>query len=475
MKSHINTYDLTTEIARRKLKPRSRPYFKLLGYGRHVGYLRRVNVSFWVARFRTLEGNYCQYRLGVADDRSANANKEVTPYAEAEKAAREWFTGTKHKSIAAQERPFGVSRHLKICPIGEHPTVGHALNDYVEWKRLSAAKSHFETNLSLINLHLVPTLANKLVSEIDGSVIRDFIKSVLETAPKRGNKNYVAAKLNIHEMSDEQLRKRKGTINTVLGILRIALQMAWESGKTDDDRSWRCIRYLPTYERPRTLFLNRAECRELLSHCREDLRDLVLAALYTGCRVAEILRLTARDVGREGYGIYVAPSKNYRSRFVFLPDEAMIWFLTKTEGRAPDDRLFLREDGWSWPHNSYRHSFASAKLAAGISDEFTFHGLRHTYASQLVQRGVSIITVAEQLGHKDPTTVLRTYGHLSPENRSSQIRHNFAPLDVENQILADERSDTLKAYYENMYGKPNERKCDELSKLANIRTLQVLT
>jgi integrase len=44
------------------------------------------------------------------------------------------------------------------------------------------------------------------------------------------------------------------------------------------------------------------------------------------------------------------------------------------------------------------------------------HALRHTYASVLLEGGVSIKALAEYLGHADPGFTLRTYTHLMPSS-----------------------------------------------------------
>jgi integrase len=48
------------------------------------------------------------------------------------------------------------------------------------------------------------------------------------------------------------------------------------------------------------------------------------------------------------------------------------------------------------------------ELGLGIS----FHGLRHTHASQLIAAGVPITEIAHRLGHQSPTTTLSVYAHL---------------------------------------------------------------
>ena len=64
-------------------------------------------------------------------------------------------------------------------------------------------------------------------------------------------------------------------------------------------------------------------------------------------------------------------------------------------------------------------SFKSALRRSGIKD-FTFHDLRHTFASQLVMAGVDLTTLKELLGHKSITMTLR-YAHLAPSHKQKAV------------------------------------------------------
>ncbi len=75
----------------------------------------------------------------------------------------------------------------------------------------------------------------------------------------------------------------------------MAFQYAWESGKIPSDRPLRCLKRISVVHTPRLLFLNREECRKLLDACTPALRDLTLAALYTGFRVGELANLRVED------------------------------------------------------------------------------------------------------------------------------------------------------------------------------------
>jgi hypothetical protein len=123
----------------------------------------------------------------------------------------------------------------------------------------------------------------------------------------------------------------------------------------------------------------------------------------------------------------VSPSKNYRPRFVFLPDEGMTFFLSACEGKQPDDHVLVNADGRQWS-DRYKHLFRALIEKTGLPPETVFHSLRHTYASQLVQAGVSLGIVAKQLGHASIWTVDKIYGHLAPQQAEAEIGSRFAPL-----------------------------------------------
>src|SRR5262245_39338053 len=71
------------------------------------------------------------------------------------------------------------------------------------------------------------------------------------------------------------------------------------------------------------------------------------------------------------------------------------------------------------PYRSFRSAFERAVRKAGVVD-FTFHDLRHTFASRLVMCGVDLPTVKELLGHKTIAMTLR-YTHLSSDHKQRAV------------------------------------------------------
>jgi integrase len=88
----------------------------------------------------------------------------------------------------------------------------------------------------------------------------------------------------------------------------------------------------------------------------------------------------------------------------------------------------LKED--SQPREIPSRWFTAACKEAGVKD-FTWHSLRHTFASRLVMAGVDLRTVQELMGHRTITTTMR-YAHLAPAHQAEAVERlvvsQLAPL-----------------------------------------------
>ena len=72
------------------------------------------------------------------------------------------------------------------------------------------------------------------------------------------------------------------------------------------------------------------------------------------------------------------------------------------------------------PLKSISRPFKNDIRQAGIK-EFTFHDLRHTFASKLVMKGASLKAVQELLGHKDIKMTMR-YAHLAEDIKKDAVK-----------------------------------------------------
>jgi integrase len=158
----------------------------------------------------------------------------------------------------------------------------------------------------------------------------------------------------------------------------------------------------------------------------------VVFAINTGLRASEQARAQWEDVdyALEPPQLRVALTKKGPVRFVPL-NKAAVQALETT-------RNFSNGSGRIFTQKPYRMWFEIALKAAAIQN-FTWHCLRHTFASRLVMAGVDIRTVAELMGHKSLQMTMR-YAHLAPQHNAAAV----AKLDkgVSNVAKASDATDT---------------------------------
>jgi len=343
------------------------PYWNILAYCRNIGVFKRTaRELFWVARYRDNEGRYRQHRLGATDTFDAAVGERFFTYDQAVQRADEWFADPAIRKEARPAFPVGPQRALCYTPIGDVFTIGHALQDYLEWKRMAAAESYFLTTVTMINHHLVPRIATLPAADFSGARVRDFVTEILETPPKKGNRP-PEPRRPVDTFDPEEQRKRRKTANTLLGIVKGALEMAWENERLDNDRLFRRIKKLRNVDRPRVLHLTRDERRRLIDACPADFRTLVMGALYTGCRRSELMRMQAVHVGCDGYGVHVTPVKATKPRFVFLPDEGMAFFLALARGKKPNE--FCSDNKAGPPENTVSGTSSTRRRNAPASSK----------------------------------------------------------------------------------------------------------
>jgi integrase len=161
----------------------------------------------------------------------------------------------------------------------------------------------------------------------------------------------------------------------------------------------------------RMQFLSQDEIDRLLDECPPHLKPIVRTALLTGMRRGEIISLKWDQI-RNGF-IYLTKTKTDEPRQIRIGNEleAILKDIRRKDGLRYE-HVFTYQ-GEAIKHN-LQTSFEAAVRRAGLIN-FHFHDLRHTCASQLIQRGGSLKQVQELLGHKTMTMTLR-YAHLSQES-----------------------------------------------------------
>lgn len=406
-----NVRDAKTDSrsARRKLKARREPYWTKIAKGCFLGYRRgAADGGTWIARYRDDAGKQRYLALGPADDAMDADGVSAISFEQAQVKARDWC-----QSVAAADAA-GETR-------GPY-TMADCMADYLAWIK-QHRKSHRHLDI-YINAYILPTLGTVDTATLTAATIRAWHQGIADEPPRLRTGRTGTQQRYRQEDPDpaEALRKRRLRANRHLVTLRAALNRAWQEGHIAKNDAWIRVKPFPSVERQRSRFLSTDEARRLLNACSPDLRPLVQAALLTGARYGELCQLDVRDFQAESKTLFIRDSKSGKPRHIFLNDEGAVFCKRLTLGRPVDAPLITRSDGNRWERDHQHRPFKDAVKAAGIDPQFTFHELRHTWASLTVMAGAPLMVVATNLGHRDTRMVERHYGHLTQSYIAETIR-----------------------------------------------------
>ena len=150
------------------------------------------------------------------------------------------------------------------------------------------------------------------------------------------------------------------------------------------------------------------------------LRDVILVAVNTGGRLSEVLSLRWTDVNLDtGFitfrnaGAHRTKSGHERSVPLSTQARDVLEGLQKSHQGDAGEYVFTSYTGGKLNANYTSKMFKKYVRLVGLPERFSFHSLRHTCASWLVQRGVSLKIVQVVLGHSSQAVTER-YAHLAP-------------------------------------------------------------
>jgi integrase len=236
--------------------------------------------------------------------------------------------------------------------------------------------------------------------------ILETLKTQLPAQAKAINKRAVAVYIETRSES-----VAPGTVAKEISTLKHCLRLAVEWGLLHDNAASGAR--LPKLPAGRTRYLTPGELRAALESAPNWLRAPMAFAACTGVRRGEMLSLRWMDVDLEHRRLYLRETKNGNLRVLPL-SEAALSVLNSLPMGGSSDAVFADVD-------PARLSVYTRRVFArlGITDA-SFHTLRHTSASWLVQQGVDLYAVGQLLGHKTPRMTQR-YAHLSPEYMAGAV------------------------------------------------------
>jgi integrase/recombinase XerD len=175
---------------------------------------------------------------------------------------------------------------------------------------------------------------------------------------------------------------------------------------------------IPRPQKPLQLpkYLNSREIKKLFEATDNLKHRLILKLCYgMGLRVSEIVNLKISDIDSQDMKVMIRRGKGKKDRYVNLPESILEELRTYYQAYRPKEFLFEGQFGGAYSVRSAQMVFKNVMKKVKVKKQIGIHGLRHSYATHLLELGTDISHIQKLLGHSDIKTTM-IYTHVSDKN-----------------------------------------------------------
>ncbi len=174
------------------------------------------------------------------------------------------------------------------------------------------------------------------------------------------------------------------------------------------------------------IFLKPKDLDHILTFLSNQMiKEIVIFGFYTGCRLSEIINLKWNNIDLSKKIILIGDdqfrTKSGKQRVIPICKEVnkILTDLSKKTNNA-EGYVFAKSNGFPYNKDYVSSSFKEASRKARIDEKIHFHTLRHSFASNLANKGVPIVVIKELMGHADISTT-QIYSHTNLESLKAAI------------------------------------------------------
>ena len=243
--------------------------------------------------------------------------------------------------------------------------------------------------------------------------------------------------LNLYSNLIEQ-KKGITTIKNLHSILKLSINLAI----VNHCASSNVVASIPKPRKPKKTkrkieVVTAREIGSILLYVRKnkfwkDLHLFIKMLYYTGCRVGEMCALQWEDIDLEAREIHIQRTTSGQLGIVsggtktangdrFIPIISNALLNTLKQIKNDSGYVFPAPEG-NRPMRYHHIWLAWSKATAALMIHKNIHCLRHTFASNLIAKGISIPEVSRILGHSSPAVTLGIYSHALPRSNQSIIQ-----------------------------------------------------
>jgi integrase len=374
---------IDTKTGRDRLETRREPYWRKLTQGRYLGLRKSDSGGTWIARYRTEDRKQRYRSLGEFSERFT--------YDQAVSAALAWF-----KSLDE-----GVTGRTID---GGEPTVEMACREYVadldrEDRKPTAHEvdMRFRRTVYGDKKYSPHPIASIKLSKIRAAHVKEWRSGLLEAGASKASANRNTAAL-------------KAALNLAVKARLVSMEKA---------REWSEVKRLKDAGKRRDLFLDLHQRRRLRDACEGSVRNLVEAAMLTGCRAGELTKALRSAFDDRTRTFTVKTGKTGRRSIPLSPD-ALALLRRLSQYKMPNAPLFTRDDGKPWGHSDWDELVREAAKKAGLPKGVCLYTLRHSFITQTLMEGLSTLEVSKMVG-TSLAMIEQHYGHLVTDTARERL------------------------------------------------------
>ena len=351
----------------------------------------------------------------------------VLEYRENGSKAYRSLYGKRYTEVKAKKEEYYGAVHQATVPAAKKfATFAYLAESWLTSVKGTIKESSYTRYYRNVHSYLIPSIGKYAISKIDSTLVGRMKDEMLSCGGKRG----------------EGLSEK--TVSDIFSTLKMILLFASEQGYPAMNiafvRNPRRKKKEPAIIPKETL-----DClEEALLHSDENICLGILLTLHTGIRNGELCGLRWSDfnfrastvqiyrtverisdldplAGQKTKVIISEPKTDTSRRTIPLP-RALCRYMKEHCGED-SHYLLTGTDKPSEPHTLYVRY--ERFLRRNGFEGYTFHALRHTFATRGVESGFDAKSLSEILGHSDVTTTLRCYVHPSMEQKRKQMENMF--------------------------------------------------
>ena len=220
-------------------------------------------------------------------------------------------------------------------------------------------------------------------------------------------------------LKKQNLKASPQTINLFINAIKFFYREIVKSPKKIDIKSVKKNKSLP-------IVLSKKEIEKIISNTGNVKHKLLLSLSYgAGLRVSEAVNLKVKDINFEELTIHIKLAKGRKDRISVFPEKIKANLSNLLAGKEKNDYVFASERGGKITTRTAQKVFQNSLKKSNIKKDASFHCLRHSFATHLLENGVDIRYVQELLGHQNIRTTQQYTQVTNPK-----LKKIKSPLDL---------------------------------------------